>query len=57
MNYPALYRRTFATLGFPLRAKDGYPARQIAAAEKRLGRRLPKALRDYYLVAGRERVD
>jgi hypothetical protein len=27
----------------------------IAAAEKRLGVRVPRALRDYYLVAGRER--
>jgi len=31
-------------------------SRKLAKAEKRLEIRLPRALRDYYLVAGRERI-
>src|SRR6266481_8167056 len=54
-NYQSLYRRTFATLGTKLTARDRTPPEKIAAAEKKLGLRLPRALRDYYLVAGRER--
>lgn len=54
-NYQDLYRRTFTTLGCKLRAQDGFPLNKVAAAEKKLGVRLPNALRDYYLVAGRER--
>lgn len=49
------YRRAFATLGRPLTPRDGRAESRIAAAERKLGVRLPKALRDYYLVAGRER--
>lgn len=47
------YRDAFASLGRPLRRGDATPEKQIAAAEKRLGLRVPKALRDYYRVAGR----
>ncbi len=54
-DYQSLYRRTFATLGKELTPRDGTPAASIAAAEKKLGLQLPAALRDYYLVAGRER--
>ncbi|MDB6112835.1 MAG: hypothetical protein JWR69_4585 [Pedosphaera sp.] len=53
-NYQNLYRRTYATLGINLRAQHGFSAAEIAAAEKKLGLKLPTALRDYYLVAGRE---
>ncbi len=55
-NYQELYRRTFATLGTRLRKQDGLPSGRVSAAEKKLGLRLPTALRDYYLVAGRERA-
>jgi len=54
-NYQNLYRRTFATLGTKLTARDSTPPEKIAATEKKLGLRLPRALRDFYLVAGRER--
>ena len=53
-NFRDLYRRTYATLGFSLTSRDGLSFDKIAAAEKKLGIRLPAALRDYYLVAGRE---
>ena len=49
------YRRQFAALGHPLTSRDALPEAQIGQREKRLGMRLPKALRDYFLVAGRER--
>ena len=54
-DYGDLYRQTFARLGVELTSKDGFPLDQIAAREKKLGLRLPTALRAYYLVAGRER--
>jgi uncharacterized protein (TIGR02996 family) len=47
------YRTAFATLARPLTAKDGVPEERVAREERRLGVRLPRALRDYYLVAGR----
>jgi len=49
------YRRVFARLGFPLKTNDGVPAEQIAKREQHLGVKLPVALRDYYLVAGKHR--
>jgi hypothetical protein len=49
------YRTLFATLGYPLDGRTATPSKVIAAAEKRLGIKVPAALRDYYLVAGRER--
>ena len=55
-NFQDLYRDTFTRLGFPLKQTDGLPSDKIAGAEKRIGIRLPTALRDYYLVAGRERT-
>lgn len=54
-EFRSLYRQTFKTLGVLLTAKDGLSDKMIATAEKRLGFRLPTALREYYLVAGRER--
>ena len=50
-----LYRRTYARLGRPLTPRDGNADSRIEAGEKRLGVRLPQALREYYRVAGRER--
>jgi hypothetical protein len=40
-------------LGRELRARDGVPERSLAAAERRLGLRLPRSLRLYYRLAGR----
>jgi hypothetical protein len=54
-NYQDQYRCAFASLGFPLMARDGITEARIAAAERKLGVGLPGALRDYYLVAGKER--
>lgn len=42
-------------MGYRLTVRDGRAESRIAAAEKRLGVGVPKALRDYYLVAGGER--
>jgi hypothetical protein len=47
------YRQVFASLGRPLRRRDGTPQKEIVAAEKQLGLHAPTALRDYYRVAGR----
>jgi hypothetical protein len=55
MNFKSYYRTLFKTFGFPLKPSHALPAAAIAKAEKRLGVRIPAALRDYYLVAGRER--
>lgn len=41
-------------LGRPLTAEDGVPEAECAAAEQRLGLRLPAALREFYLAVGRE---
>lgn len=49
------YRSLFDTLGFPLTERSTTPRAVIAAAENRLGVKVPAALRDYYLVAGREK--
>ncbi len=55
-NFTEQYRQVFARLGCRLTARDAIPAAKIASAEKKLGVRLPAALRNYYLVAGRERL-
>ena len=49
------YKRAFVDLGVKLSPKHAVPARQLNVAEKRLRIKLPKALREYYLAAGRER--
>ena len=54
-DFRDLYRRTYADLGRPLTARDGNADSRIEAGERRLGVRLPQALREYYRVAGRER--
>jgi hypothetical protein len=46
------YRQAFAFLGRPLRREDGIPQKDLLAAEKHLGLRLPLALREYYQLAG-----
>jgi hypothetical protein len=47
------YGRAFASLGRSLRRQDRTPQKELVAAEKQLGLRVPAALREYYLVAGR----
>jgi uncharacterized protein (TIGR02996 family) len=47
------YRTAFAALARPLKPSDGFPEKRVAEAERRLGIRMPRALRDYYLLAGR----
>lgn len=53
MSHAKRYQDAIAALARPLAPEDGEPAESIEAAEARLGIRLPAALRDYYLVAGR----
>jgi len=47
------YGQAFASLGRPLRRRDGTSQKELLTAEKQLGLRIPAALRDYYRVAGR----
>jgi hypothetical protein len=54
-SFQKYYRTLFDTFGYPLTERTALSPNVIAAAEKRLGVRIPAALRDYYLVAGRER--
>lgn len=54
-SFRSLYEEIFATFGYPLTAGKGVPTAVLEAAERRLGVRVPAALRDYYAVAGRER--
>jgi uncharacterized protein (TIGR02996 family) len=51
------YRTAFAALDRPLTPRDGVPEKRVAEAERGLGIRLPRALRDYYLVAGSHRFN
>jgi hypothetical protein len=53
-NFYNDYREVFAALGYELQSTDGVPELEIAEAESRLGLSVPLALREYYLVAGRE---
>ena len=55
-NFQNEYSSLFAKLGFPLGNDDGMPATELTKAETELGIRLPQALMDYYLVAGKEKV-
>jgi len=52
-DYRDLYRETFETLGRRLTPEDKTPEGEIIAAEKRLRLRIPRALADFYRVAGR----
>ena len=54
-SFQTYYRDLFDTFGYPLGRRSATPPSVISAAEKRLGVRIPTALRDFYLVAGRER--
>ena len=47
------FRAMYLTFGYPLTKRSGTPLEDIVSAEKSLGVRVPMALREYYLVAGR----
>jgi hypothetical protein len=53
-SFKKYYRTLFETFGYPLTERTAVSAEAVAAAQKRLGVRIPAALRDYYLVAGHE---
>lgn len=52
----AEYGSLFARLGFPLSKPEGVSATQLDKAESKLGICLPQVLRDYYLIAGKEKT-
>jgi hypothetical protein len=54
-SFAELYRSASASLGYQLKPRDGLDEGWLKSVEEQLGVRLPTALRDYYLVAGRER--
>jgi len=54
-SFKKYYRAIFETFGYPLTQGARLPATVLSDQEKRLRVRIPEALRDYYLVAGRER--
>ena len=54
-SFPDTYRAIFSGFGYPLTEKDAGSPSTLAEAESRLGARVPLALREYYLVAGRDR--
>lgn len=51
----AHFRAMFDSFGYPLTSRAKTSVEELAAAERRLGIRIPAAMRDYFLVAGRER--
>ena len=53
MNYSLRYRQGIEVLDRPLTSEDGLPDREIVTGEQRLGVRLPRALREFYGIAGR----
>ncbi|HEY1172859.1 MAG TPA: hypothetical protein VGH19_15935 [Verrucomicrobiae bacterium] len=53
-SYSLKYEEMFALLEQPLKGRDGVAEQKITSAEKRLGIKLPTALREYYLVAGQQ---
>jgi hypothetical protein len=54
-SFKKYYQGIYSTFGYPLTERDGVSANVMSAAERRLGVRVPAALRDYYAVAGRAR--
>jgi hypothetical protein len=55
-NPSGAYVEAFSSLGVPLQDGDGCSEAEIAAAEARLGVRIPSAIRAYFLLCGRETV-
>ena len=54
-DYKKLYRDIYASFGKPLTDATAMNGSIVDAASARLGIQVPAALRDFYLVAGRER--
>jgi hypothetical protein len=54
-SFKKYYRAIYQTFGYPLTERTALPPEVLTTAEQRLEVRVPAALRDYYLVAGRER--
>src|SRR5689334_5225677 len=54
-SFKKYYRTIYDTFGYRLSARTALPSDVLSAAAKRLGVQIPAGLRDYYLVAGRER--
>ena len=54
-DFSSFYRDVFAELARPLTPADAIPGPELDAAERRVGGRLPAALRAFYAVAGRVR--
>ena len=54
-SFKSYYQSIFKNFGAPLTKAMEIESSRIDAAQKRLGVRIPKALREYYLVAGKER--
>ncbi len=55
VDFQKFYRETYVRLGFNLESCDGVSENKLRYAEKKLGAEIPRALRDYYLVAGCEK--
>lgn len=54
VSYSTHYRHVYSRLGHRLTSGDSMSKTRIRTAEHRLGTVVPAALREYYLVAGRE---
>jgi hypothetical protein len=55
-GFQLLYRKIYAELGFELEKNHGVPEAAIKKAEKKAEITIPPSLRDYYLVAGKEKT-
>src|SRR5690349_13306014 len=54
-SFRRYYRGIYDAFGYPLSERTALSPEVLDAGRKRLGVPVPRALRDYYLVAGRER--
>ena len=54
-SFSVLFREIFERFGYPFTSRHAVPEATLSEAERRLGIRIPRVLRDYYQIAGRER--
>jgi hypothetical protein len=54
-SFTTYYRMIYRTFGYPLTPRTALWREILGGAEKRLGIKIPAALRTYYLLTGRER--
>jgi hypothetical protein len=54
-SFKKYFRDIYSMFGYPLTDGASLSPKELGTAEKTLGVQIPKVLRDYYLVAGRER--